>query len=188
MHIGNGWLSGGWKRGHLSKNYSVLVPYLIYGRQSVLALNNGLILLDQLPALLCDSSLQRGNLSGRIIVGGSPSTKTSEQTRRGPKIPLSAMLRAPMVHGSPGDYKVLHGLYLNLNRRDICKYSHSVKSYSPVLEVSGYYFILLRIREIESARGKRKSEKVALLAFFSLCLQPFYSLTNCKKKSSVIAS
>lgn len=52
----------GMERGHPSKNYSVLVPYLIWGRQSVLALNNGPTLLDQLPALLCDIALQRGNL------------------------------------------------------------------------------------------------------------------------------
>lgn len=66
VHIGNEWLTWGWKRGHPSKNYSVLVPYLIWSRQSVLALKNGPTLLDQLPALLCDIALQRGNLWGAL--------------------------------------------------------------------------------------------------------------------------
>lgn len=64
VHIGNEWLSRGWKRGHPSQNYFVLVLYLIWGRQSVLALNNGPTLLDQLPALFCDIALWRGNLWG----------------------------------------------------------------------------------------------------------------------------
>lgn len=54
VHTGNGWHSREWKRNHPSKNSCVLVLYLIWGRQSVLVLNNGPTLLDQLPALLCD--------------------------------------------------------------------------------------------------------------------------------------
>jgi len=60
VHTGNGWLSWEWKRGHPSENYSVLVLYLIWGRQSVLALNNDPTLLDQLPELHCDIALLRG--------------------------------------------------------------------------------------------------------------------------------